>query len=288
MTAKIGNKTFHQCLPTTQVEILEAREAFEDIEGEFRFTKTLVVYRDGKDTYHATSKARLSELSLDQLNSTISIPVTAYSPLFSPAFTQAPNPLPPDTYVKKPSLLSYDRVCQGPQPNSIADDVLSEVEIWEVLKQTPHPNIARYLGCQVLDGRIVGICLERYGQTLMEAINPQGFMKRKLSTTRQGLNDHVQLDGIEAGLRHLHSLGLVHNDLTPSNIVRGGKDGNAWVIIDFGSCRYKGKSLDNVGRTYEWHDEGVQTSLPQNDLDALNEIRLWLCGAPSNAFQFKE
>ncbi|KAJ0162185.1 hypothetical protein CTA2_4967 [Colletotrichum tanaceti] len=278
-------------LLATRFEILNKSEAFEEVDGKFQFTKTLVVYRDGKHIYHAVSKARSSEVSNlginHQLSTQLLIPATAYSPLFVPTFTRAPDPLPSNTYVKKPSLISYDRIHGGPLENSIADDVLAEVRVCELLRQNPHPNIARYLGCQVLDGRIVGICFAKYEKTLMEAVNPPGFMKRMSSATRQGVSNHHgrQLDGIEDGLKHLHSLKLVHNDLNPSNIMM---DGRTWVIIDFGSCRYEGESLDGVGRTYEWFDEAVHSSLPQNDLDALREIRNWLEGAPSDAFQFEE
>ncbi|KAF6806266.1 serine/threonine-protein kinase [Colletotrichum plurivorum] len=276
-------------LLATRFKILDKSEAFEDVDGEFKFTKTLVVYTDGKNIYHAVSKARGSEvsnLSINQLTAEVLIPATAYSPLFVPTFTRAPDPLPSNTYVKKPSLLSYDRIHHGLLKNNIVDNVLAEVQVCELLKQNPHPNIARYLGCQVLDGRIVGICFAKYEKTLMEAVNPNGFMKRKFSTTRQDVGNHSQqLDGIEDGIKHLHSLELVHNDLNPSNIMI---DGSRWVIIDFGSCRYKGESLDDVGRTYEWFDEAVHSSLPQNDLDALREIRNWLEGAPPDAFQFKE
>lgn len=63
--------------------------------------------------------------------------------------------------------------------------------------------------------------------------------------------------------------------------------GDRAVIIDFGSCRRVGETLEGVGSTYEWCDERVQLSLPQNDLDALEEIRRWL-GDDSKAFQFDE
>lgn len=137
-----------------------------------------------------------------------------------------------------------------------------------------------------MDGRIIGICFAKYEKTLMQAVNPRAFMKRKFSITRQGVGNHGrQLDGIEDGIKHLHSLQLVHNDLNLTNIMI---DGSKWVIIDFGSCRYKGESLDGIGRTYEWSDEAVHRSLPQNDLDALREIRNWLEGAPQDAFKFNE
>lgn len=52
--------------------------------------------------------------------------------------------------------------------------------------------------------------------------------------------------------------------------------GNVPVIIDFGSCQKEGESLKGIGRTYEWFDGTVQSSLCKNDFDALEEIRIWL------------
>lgn len=234
-------------------EILDKSEAFEDVDGEFKFTKTLVVYRDSKNIYHAVSEAHSSELSknlsINQLTTKVVIPVTAYSPLFVPTFTQAPNPLPLNTYVKKPRLLSYNRIHYSLLEDNIADNILTKIQVCKLLKQNSHPNIARYLGYQVLDGRIVSICFAKYKKTLIEAVNPHSFMKRKFSTTRQGVSNYSQqLDSIKDSIKHLHSLNLIHNDLNPSNIII---DRSTWIIIDFRSCRYKGESLDSVGRTYE-------------------------------------
>jgi serine/threonine protein kinase len=160
-----------------------------------------------------------------------------------------------------------------------------ELEVCEILKRHPHPNIATYLGCQVSDGRIIGICFSKYDSTLMQLVNPGSFMKRKSRSIRQNTRDYrYVLGGLERAIRHLHSLGIIHNDINPSNVML---NGNVPVIIDFDSCRREGESLEGVGRTYEWYDEGVQISLPQNDLDALKEIRIWL-GDDSEEFQFEE
>lgn len=59
------------------------------------------------------------------------------------------------------------------------------------------------------------------------------------------------------------------------------------AITDFGSCRRPGEDLEDVGRTYEWYDEAVPVSNPENDFNALEEIRIWL-GDKSEAFQFAE
>lgn len=160
----------------------------------------------------------------------------------------------------------------------MAESLLKEAAICELLKQHPHPNLATYLGCQVSSNeRVTGLCFVKYQRTLMQEVNPGCFMKWRLRLERakggkDGKDYKRVLAVIEAGIRHIHSLGLVHNDINPSNVMLNGDE---VVIIDLGSCRWVGESLEGVGRTYEWYDAGVGTALPQNDHDALEEMRTW-------------
>ncbi|KAK3377029.1 kinase-like domain-containing protein [Lasiosphaeria ovina] len=274
------------------VDVLEMNEGYEKIAGTFQFTGTLIVYRtDSGDLHHAIPEGRYSsrsEVKIEDLRHNVLITVSAYSPLFPEGFTRAPDPLPQNCHVKKPRLNSYDRIQHGPRPDEIAETVLLEAEVRELLAQHPHPNVATYLGCQVSpDGRITGLCFETYQCTLMQRVNPGSLMKRRPRSHRQRGEDYSGLlAGVESGIKHLHALGLVHNDTNPSNIMLDGS-GNA-VIIDFGPCRRVGESLEGVGRTYEWYDEKIETALPQNDLDALEEIRIWLGDDDSKLFQFDE
>ncbi|CDM36487.1 unnamed protein product [Penicillium roqueforti FM164] len=48
---------------------------------------------------------------------------------------------------------------------------------------------------------------------LMKEANPRGLMKRILRSTRQVTDYSCVLTGIESGVKHLHPLGLVHNDV---------------------------------------------------------------------------
>ncbi|KAK3371019.1 hypothetical protein B0T24DRAFT_705731 [Lasiosphaeria ovina] len=99
-------------------------------------------------------------------------------------------------------------------------------------------------------------------------------------------NDYSHiLTGIERGINHLHALGLVHNDINPSNVMLDGF-GEA-AIVDFGSCRRVGGSLEGAGRTYEWYDERVDTAQLQNNIDALAEMRAWM-GGDEKPFLFGE
>lgn len=80
------------------------------------------------------------------------------------------------------------------------------------------------------------------------------------------------------GIQHLHSLGLVHNDVNPANNMVD-EDGTA-VLIDFDSCRRVGESLGETRtkRTHQWYDPGVDTALEKNDMDAWEELKTWLTG----------
>ncbi|KAK0621579.1 hypothetical protein B0T17DRAFT_534474, partial [Bombardia bombarda] len=239
----------HPQSPSAHVDVLQMREAYEEVDGAFTFTGTLVVYRSGGDLHHAFSKARRysspSDVKVEDLSNHILIPASAYSPLFPSGFTRAPDPLPQNCHIKKPSLMSYNRVCQGSQPNRIAEAVLQEAAVCELLKQHPHPNIATYLGCQVSpDGRITGLCFVEYKCTLMKEVNPGAHMKRKLRSEfqrRRSKDYSGVMAAAESDIEHLHA--------------------------------------------YEWYDEKVKTALPQNDFDALEEIRIWL-GDDSKPFQF--
>jgi serine/threonine protein kinase len=269
------------------MDVLEKGECFEELDGEYKYAHTLVVYRVGDDIYHAITKSRFrftAEVKVEGLSNVVLIPNAAYCPPFPPNFTRAPDPLPPNCYVKRPHLLSYDPIYDTPNASRISERVLKEAEVCETLKLNPHPNIAKYHGCQVRNGRITGICFTKYSETLMHRVNPKNRGKRAFTFDSRSLKK-PNLQGVEKGVQHLHSLGLTHNDLNPSNIMYGE---DTLVIIDFDSCRPVGSSLKGVGRTYEWYDESVQYSLPSNDLDALDEIREWLEESGSRFFKFKD
>jgi serine/threonine protein kinase len=110
------------------------------------------------------------------------------------------------------------------------------------------------------------------------------------SSARLQVDDAVRIGlvGILDAIRHLHSLGLVHNDLNPSNIMFDELDEP--VIIDFGSCRRIGESLDTTGagQTDAWHDPANDVVLEKNDSDAFEELKSWLVGSVDDAWLFPE
>ncbi|PUU81532.1 hypothetical protein B9Z19DRAFT_1076734 [Tuber borchii] len=71
--------------------------------------------------------------------------------------------------------------------------------------------------------------------------------KRVTRKDSRPFNTDLVLRGIQEGIRHLHSLGLVHCDIKPANIVMN--HGDTPVIVDFDSCRHKGEKLGLKGGT---------------------------------------
>jgi len=121
----------------------------------------------------------------------------------------------------------------------------------------------------------------------MEAINPKNLNKSMfiLATDQAAIRKKAvcYLPGIKDGIRHLHSLRLIHNDINPANIML---DNQGPVIVDFDSCRAPGESLNRVKRTYGWHDPNVRVSQESNDLNALAELRIWLTSSSPADLQF--
>jgi hypothetical protein len=92
----------------------------------------------------------------------------------------------------------------------LASLVRQELLTCEIIRKQPHANIASYYSCQVFDGRIIGLCFERYRENLIEKVNP-GYLNKSMfillkdrATVQKQATRY--LPGIEQGIRHLHSL----------------------------------------------------------------------------------
>jgi serine/threonine protein kinase len=267
------------------MEILKTAECFPLDSEEPIFT--IVIFSHNDQTYIARFDDRCAfktDINLGELEDVVRLDKTEFQPQYPEHFTVAK--LTNKLYVKRPNLLSYHPI-NDINKKRIAHEVLQEVKVCEKLRLHLHPNIAEYIGCEVTDGRISGICFKQYTQSLQQRLNSGHLNKREFarnSCLDAGWCTSI-LEGIKNGLNYLHALGLVHNDITPSNIMLDEHD--TPIIIDFGSCRAMGESLEDVGRTYEWHDDEVQTTSPSNDLDALAEMEAWMFGKVDD-FKFAE
>lgn len=246
------------------MEICEQSEAFVEQDGDLVFDHTKLILRRDSDYFYARTNWRASSRStvdISQLKIS-KIPTENVWPLMNPRYTPSPDPLPPNSYIKQPSLLYY-----GDTPASVEQgrQVLAEVEACEVLRNHPHTNIARYLGCVTKNGRIMGICFVKY---------PMNLSQRLKEAT--AFNKVLCLQGIESGIRHMHTLGLIHNDLNPSNIMIDKRDNP--VIIDFDSCQREGAKLGLKAGTVGWAMKDPAYATRQNDFFGLSKIRNLLMG----------
>lgn len=83
--------------------------------------------------------------------------------------------------------------------------MLQEARVKEQLKKFQHPNIAMYHGCVKRKNLIIGLCLEKYTETLSDRV------KRNEAT----LDIDRCVEGIRNGIQLIHSPGYCHNDINP-------------------------------------------------------------------------
>ena len=199
----------------------------------------------------------------DVLNSLEPVSPECIHPKSPSDFTTAPAFDPVKHHLKAPSF-TYDD-CR-PGKTLLADCVLNEVTVLEQLKRHPHPNLVSYYGCVIEDGLITHLCLQRYPHSLGE------YVDRGVSEAEK-VKIH---DGVRDGIRHLHSFGLAHNDVTPLNVCIN--DHGEAIIVDFDSCLPFGQRLiKGIGCEVERDFESA-VSRPENDLVfGLDEIKdfLW-------------
>jgi serine/threonine protein kinase len=252
------------------MKVISQQEIYLQVEGggddNFEFSHTSFLLQDGSNFYKTRNfkrmtrnldKIDLSELEIEQ----VPIPVEHYRPLVYDKLIIAPAPIPEGYHQKSPSLISYS----SSNPALLSRILLQEAQICDLLASRPHPNVATYHGCIVEDGRIAGLCFTKYPQTPVN----------RMYHDNRSFDVQCCLQQIEEGIRHLHGLGLVHNDINPSNVMLD-KNDHA-VIIDLDSCCQEGK-VDAMCGTYMWTDDGYDDNCAkrENDFCGLRKIRDWI------------
>ncbi|CAK7269261.1 hypothetical protein SEPCBS119000_003479 [Sporothrix epigloea] len=231
----------------------------EPKDDEYVFDHSKIILRGPNDEYfYATTEEPMYKSSSIDLDKLEIFPISSdIWPRYSPHLSLAPNPPPPNSYVKKPNFVNYD---ENTSPQKIGDLILQEADICEILKKHPHPNVATYMGCVVQDDKIKGLCFARYAKTLSERLE----MKTPFDKQRC-------LEEIESGIRHLHSLGLVHNDINPANIMLD--DADRAVIIDFDSCQHEGEELGKKAGAISWSIEDATHARHENDFFGVSKLK---------------
>ncbi len=85
------------------------------------------------------------------------------------------------------------------------------------------------------------------------------------------------MQGLKAGVNHLHALGLAHNDINPLNVMFS--DSGEPVLLDFDTCQPLGTELSKGGGVGEWEGIAVKqfkVSSIECDEAALEFVGKWL------------
>lgn len=279
----VGSLAAYTQSSVPNMEVLQSSEAFKVEGNKLRFDCVKVIVRDDSGVYFGKWQDRRHHpVSLSELYDVKRVETDGRGPKVQPSWTVTSEQQ--SCYTKTPSLFD---LTDAPD---LEQRILRKVEICETLRKHPHPHLASYYGCLETQGRVSGLCFKGYVSTLANKVNPQHLNKSAFLLSGRPIVDEAmkaQLDGVLDGVRHLHALGLVHNDITPANIMLD--EEGSWIIIDFDSCRQIGEALRDTGikRTYGWHDPNILVSSEKSDLDAVLELRTWLFGSTADAFLFR-
>jgi serine/threonine protein kinase len=243
-------------------------ECFDPATSDFLYTSFAVIEGDDSVYFGQLAKRKL-QITLEEYTSAlVQIPDTEIYPELtrSGELTVAPDGLTSNLYLKRPRLFHYDEYKAQNCMEIVPALLLEEARSLEVLSSYPHPGIVQYHGCRVQRGFVTGLVLDRHVSDLRKYINEQkGFLDKR-----------PFMEALESAIHHLHSLGLAHNDINPSNILVNAE--GMPVLADFDSCRPVGEKLTYSRGTRGWIDESdsYDTSETVHDIYAVEMIRTWL------------
>lgn len=262
------------------MEIDESYEVGKRINGKMQIYVKVIARKDGEYYLGKWTDRKRQPCEFSQLQDVKLIPSKNRSPVLQPHWTVVPDGNFP-YYIKRPSLED----CLDP---GLEVQVEHEIQMCELVRQPPHPRLATYHGAVVVQGRVSGLAFEKYETTLLERVNPQRLSKHHFAVSGRPLvQDDMKrwLEALRGAVEHLHCMDLVHNDITPANVMLDRDESP--VIIDLGELCRVGDALEHTKRTRGWHDESVTHSAKENDLDALAELEVWLFGSVGD-FRFAE
>ncbi|KAG7104121.1 hypothetical protein HYQ46_013226 [Verticillium longisporum] len=245
--------------------IISVNEVFkENASNEPAFHQTTVIaQRDGR-FYYASVLTRADKVDKEAVRESLQlIPPKKIYPAHEPELTRAPG-----LYIKTPQLSTYS----PDGGNVIASQTLNEAKVYEILRKNPHPALGMCLGCVVSDdGLVTGLELVRYEKTLFQRAHDPAFY--------EGDTRVKTMETVKEAVRHLHNLGLAHNDLSPLNIMFGRGNSDEPVVLDFDTCHPEGTKLAKGGIVGDWEGTSIKkfdVSSFECDFQALSYLEDWL------------
>ncbi|KAJ5164187.1 uncharacterized protein N7500_006017 [Penicillium coprophilum] len=251
-------------------DLTEVWEISDSEPGKTRQT-SFALFDGNESFYYGMLEAPKAEITFEQVINTLkSVPdeeVFTRWPAPGIELMQAPTTSTEDFYTKRPSPQMYKVLKEHNVLSQLSAALLAEAEVLELLSQHPHPNIIRYHGCRVLRGYFIGLVIDKHPYDLYTYLHHRvGEIEKRSFIT-----------ALESSLRHLHTHGLAHNDVTPKNILVS-KEGMP-VLIDFGGCQPIGTYLKHIRGTHGWIDGEIKDhniSRKEHDISALAKISAWL------------
>ncbi|KAI1085447.1 kinase-like domain-containing protein [Whalleya microplaca] len=243
-------------------------EAFDPKTSDFLYTTFAVIERDDGVYFGQLNIPKLKITFEEYTSALVRIPDAEIYPQFpkSGELTLAPEELASNQYVKRPRLFQYEEYKAQDCVDVIPALILEEAHHLETVSRHPHPGIVGYHGCRVRRGFVTGLVIDRHA----------GDLKQYVRDNLGPLDKGPFMEALESAINHLHSLGLAHNDVNPSNILVNAA--GMPVLADFDSCRPVGQKLTYSRGTRGWidTDESYDTSETRHDTFALEKIRAWL------------
>jgi serine/threonine protein kinase len=201
-------------------------------------------------------------------------------PCYDPVIiTLCENADAPDIYVKKQRLLQRAHILK--HPGHYKKPAQREINIYQLISGTPHPNICAYKGV-VLDSTgkmVMGIAYHKYEYDLhqLRTKYTEDCLQASsdLSAASGAILDTEHIIAcVKAGAKHLQKLGLVHGDIQPSNIfVSPMSPGSPFpqklevALGDFDSVHHIGQKLDLK--------RGARGCVP-DDVKFSNAVATWM------------
>ncbi|RSL69731.1 hypothetical protein CEP54_002108 [Fusarium duplospermum] len=229
------------------------------------YTLVMIVDQDSYAAWIGTVNAPRDQVSLEQAVNCLSrIPDKAIYPPVTPDMQTVATCsfiLDENTWLKRPLIHAYSK--KDPT-NWAANVFLDEIKAHQLVEEHPHRNLVKFKACLEKDGLVVGVLQKRY---------PTALNFRVEARSQPPYDATAFYQDIEAGLRHLHSLGFAHNDLNPSNVMIDAEDRP--IIIDLGAATPLGQVL-HQGGTPGWCDGYQMTSCVANDEIGLRLMKEYL------------
>lgn len=263
--------------PILSSDNLVVNEAFHIQSGKFLYTSFFLI-SDNEEFYVGKLPIRRSEVTPEQCMSALfRVPDEEICPKM-PSSPSEPfltfNPTSgdsPDLYIKRPGIRHYieykelNSTCATILPALLLDEARALQHIYQY---PPHPNIVKYYGCRVQRNFITGLVFDKYEHDLDQHIEAG----KMVATDKKPF-----LAALLSAVKYLHSIGMAHNDINPSNIMVN--ESGMPVLIDFDSCKPLGKPLTFSRGTPGWTEEDISAdylfSKASHDLYGVAKISDW-------------